>query len=53
MPNPDDAPSWMKEVNEKIKSADGYIIVSAEYNCGIPPALSNMMNHFPPRFVNF
>jgi len=48
MPNPEDAPVWMKEANEKIKSADGFIIISAEYNCGIPPALSNMMNHFPP-----
>jgi NAD(P)H-dependent FMN reductase len=43
-----EAPGWLKEANEAIKQADGFIIVSSEYNCGIPPALSNMMDYFPP-----
>jgi len=49
MKNPDmDAPQWMKEANGSILSADGAIIVSAEYNCTLPPALTNMMDHFSP-----
>lgn len=42
------APSWLLEANEEIKSADGFVVVLSEYNCGIPPALSTMMNSFPP-----
>ena len=29
-----------------IKAADGFIIVSGEYNHSIPPALSNLLDHF-------
>src|SRR5205807_10555957 len=29
-----------------IKPADAYVIVSAEYNHSIPPALSNLLDHF-------
>jgi len=43
-----DAPEWMLEVNEKIKSADGFIVVSPEYNSGVAPALANMLDHFAP-----
>lgn len=42
------APSWMIEANEEIKAADGFVVVLSEYNCGIPPALANLMDHFPP-----
>jgi len=48
MPNPEEAPKWLQDANTAIKSADGFIIVSAEYNCSLPPALANMMDHFPP-----
>jgi len=49
MANPEkDAPCWLLEANTAIKNADGYIMVSSEYNCGIPPALSNMLDHFSP-----
>lgn len=40
-------PPWMTEVLRKIKEADAYVVVSAEYNHSIPPALSNMLDHFP------
>ncbi|ODM93600.1 NAD(P)H-dependent FMN reductase C4B3.06c [Orchesella cincta] len=43
-----EAPEWMLETNKKIQNADGYIIVCPEYNCVIPPALCNMLDHFPP-----
>ncbi len=49
MKDPDsEAPEWLVEWNDKIKNADGFIVVSAEYNSGIPPPLSNMLDHFPP-----
>ena len=43
-----EAPAWLRDANQAILDADGFVIVSTEYNCGIPPALSNMMDHFPP-----
>jgi len=46
--NPADAPQWLRDNNELIKEADGFLLLSAEYNCTIPPALTNMLDHFPP-----
>lgn len=40
------APELMEKLAEKIRKADGFIIVSGEYNHSIPPALTNLMNHF-------
>ena len=47
----------MKDPNEKIKElhnifskSDGFIIITAEYNHSIPPALSNMLDHFGDEF---
>lgn len=47
----------MKEPEEKFKklhdifsATDGFIIVTAEYNHGIPPALKNMLDHFGGEF---
>ena len=42
----EEKPPKMKELAEHIESADGLIIVSGEYNSSIPPALTNMMDHF-------
>ena len=39
-------PQPLEELAEIIRNADGYIIVSAEYNHSIPPALSNLLDHF-------
>ncbi len=33
--------------------ADAYVLVSGEYNESIPPALTNMMDHFPPKAYAF
>lgn len=41
------APKWLLDADVKIKEADAYVFVSAEYNHSIPPALSNMVDHFP------
>ena len=40
------APSALDELAEKIQAADGYIMVSPEYNHSMSPALANLLNHF-------
>jgi len=41
-----EAPAPLSELAEMIRAADGFLIVSGEYNHGIPPALKNMLDHF-------
>lgn len=41
-----EAPKNLEKLADIIKKADGYLIVSAEYNHSIPPALSNLLDHF-------
>ena len=43
---PGQAPAVLERVAQIIKPADAYVIVSAEYNHSIPPALSNLLDHF-------
>src|SRR4051794_13967449 len=40
------APPVLERLAAVIKPADAYVIVSAEYNHSIPPALSNLLDHF-------
>lgn len=40
------APPVLERLAGLIKPADGYVIVSAEYNHSVPPALSNLLDHF-------
>ena len=40
------APKTMQELATIFKAADGVMVVSAEYNHSIPPALSNILDHF-------
>lgn len=40
------APAVMEELAGLYRRADGFIIVSGEYNHGIPPALKNLLDHF-------
>lgn len=47
------APDILHKINKKIQEADAYILISAEYNRTIPPALSNTLNHFPPPRCSF
>jgi NAD(P)H-dependent FMN reductase len=47
------APAWLVETGKKIQEADSIVVVSAEYNHSIPPALSNMVDHFPLSFFGF
>ncbi len=43
---PGQAPQALQRVADLIIPADAYIIVSGEYNHTIPPALSNVLDHF-------
>jgi len=47
-PDPSQAPQQIRDLNEKIKAADAFIIIAAEYNRQMPPALTNLLDHFPP-----
>lgn len=41
-----EAPAPLEDLATKIRPADGFLIVSGEYNHGIPPALKNLLDHF-------
>jgi NAD(P)H-dependent FMN reductase len=43
---PNEAPPALKKLAELFTSADGFVVVSGEYNHGVPPALKNLMDHF-------
>lgn len=43
---PGTAPAVLERLAGVIKPADAYVIVSGEYNHSIPPALSNLLDHF-------
>ena len=43
---PGQAPEVLERLAGRIKAADAFIIVSGEYNHSIPPALSNLLDHF-------
>ena len=41
-----EAPAPLEELADLFRRADGFAIVSGEYNNGIPPALKNLLDHF-------
>lgn len=40
------APTHLQSLAEKIERADGYVMVSPEYNHSMSPALAHLLNHF-------
>jgi NAD(P)H-dependent FMN reductase len=44
------APEPMQKIHEMLDAADGFIVVSGEYNHGIPPGLKNLLDHFLPQY---
>ena len=42
------APQWMLDTHQLIQDSDGFMIVTPEYNCALPPALTNLLDYFPP-----
>jgi NAD(P)H-dependent FMN reductase len=43
---PGTAPPVMEELAQLFRKADGFVVVSGEYNQSIPPALSNTLDHY-------
>jgi NAD(P)H-dependent FMN reductase len=43
---PGKAPPVLEELAATYRAADGFVVISAEYNHSIPPALSNLLDHF-------
>lgn len=41
-----EAPAVLEELAALYRRADGFMIVSAEYNNSVPPALKNLLDHF-------
>jgi NAD(P)H-dependent FMN reductase len=41
-----EAPEVLERLATLYRAADGFVIVSGEYNHGIPPALKNLLDHF-------
>ncbi len=44
------APETMERIHKILKGADGYVIVSAEYNHSIPAVLKNLLDHFQSEY---
>jgi len=47
---PGEAPPAMQAVAEILTAADGFVIMSGEYNHSIPPALKNLLDHYQSEF---
>jgi NAD(P)H-dependent FMN reductase len=43
---PGTAPAVLQEMADLYRRADGFMIVTAEYNQSLPPALKNLLDHF-------
>ena len=43
---PEAAPAMLRLVADAVVPADAYVVVSGEYNHNVPPALSNVLDHF-------
>jgi NAD(P)H-dependent FMN reductase len=47
------APESLEALSKKIESADGFVMVSPEYNHSMSPALANLLNHFGSSLFSF
>lgn len=41
-------PEPLARLRDILRRAEGFIVVTAEYNASLPPALTNMIDHFGP-----
>lgn len=44
------APKEMEKIAQMLSEADGFVVVSGEYNHATPPALKNMLDHFQKEY---
>lgn len=47
---PGQAPAAMEHVASVLRNADGFIVVSGEYNHSVPAALKNLLDHFQSEY---
>lgn len=45
-----EAPAKMEALGKLIERADGFVMVTGEYNHSIPPALKNILDHYLPEW---
>lgn len=45
-----EAPENMEKIHQILEQADGFVIVSGEYNHSIPAVLKNMLDHFQQEY---
>jgi NAD(P)H-dependent FMN reductase len=48
---PGQAPEAMEYIGRVLEKADGFVIVSAEYNHGEPAALKNLLDHYQSEYL--
>ena len=48
---PGTAPDGIEKVGQTLNNADGFIIVSGEYNHGEPAALKNLLDHYQSEYL--
>ncbi len=46
-----EAPEAMETIASALRSADGFVVVAAEYNHSIPAALKNLLDHFQKEYL--
>ncbi|MFW5762592.1 MAG: NADPH-dependent FMN reductase [Cyclobacteriaceae bacterium] len=44
------APDNMEKIATRLKESDGFLVVTGEYNHGVPPALKNLLDHFQKEY---
>lgn len=44
------APSSMERLAQLLKESDGFLLVTGEYNHSVPPALTNLLDHFQSEY---
>lgn len=49
--DPGTAPTGIQEIADSLAAADGFVVVSGEYNHSIPAALKNLLDHYQKEYL--